>query len=398
MKGDTRKEVGTEGLVDSIVTLAKRLISIPTQGGLDSPVPALEVIQSWLSERGLPSEVLHSSNGRPVGLLCDVGIRRQGETLCLAACIDTAPFGDLGSWQHHPVSAVVEDGWLYGRGSADSKTAVSAFCHIALALHKISEQIPGVVSFFFDGDEHTGEFGGIKAYVERHPEVKGVFIGYPGSEAVCTGARGIYRAKVSVYGTSSHSGALQVSKTNAIVKAALLVERLSRVGLEQVVDDSFGLPAKLSVTEISGGRGYSIVPDKCDLKVDLRLTPSFTDLNARKILTEAVNRVDDEYPTRKLSEIHAELSWPAYKLTDGNPLVSTLIQSAREHFARHITQRVCGPSNIGNYLSQFGVDAVCGFGLTYKNIHAPNECIAISTVRPLYHTYLNTVYRLATRH
>jgi succinyl-diaminopimelate desuccinylase len=237
----------------------------------------------------------------------------------------------------------------------------------------------------------------MKAYVGRHPELKGVFVGYPGNEAVCIGARGLYRAKLSLYGTAFHSGAVRVSKTNAITKAALLVERLSSIRFDEIEANSFGLPPKLSITEIMGGQGYSIIPDKCEVKVDLRLTPTFGPSKAAAIISDAVAIVDREYPTHRHTEVLTELSWPPYKLSQDNRLVTELVRAANEHFPREIARRVCGPSNVGNYLSGLGVDTVCGFGPTYKNTHAPNECVEISSIRPVHDTYLDTVRQLATR-
>jgi len=37
------------------------------------------------------------------------------------------------------------------------------------------------------------------------------------------------------------------------------------------------LPGKLTVTAITGGRGYSVTPDLCAINVDIRTTLSFDD-------------------------------------------------------------------------------------------------------------------------
>ena len=52
----------------------------------------------------------------------------------------------------------------------------------------------------FDVDEHTGRFGGARAYFEgadAPDSVDGVMIGYPGPDHVVTGGRGVLRARLS---------------------------------------------------------------------------------------------------------------------------------------------------------------------------------------------------------
>lgn len=47
-------------------------------------------------------------------------------------------------------------------------------------------------------------------------------------------------------------------------------------------DDEFQKQPKLTVTEVSGGDGYAVVPSKAVIKVDMRLTPAFNEAAADK--------------------------------------------------------------------------------------------------------------------
>ncbi|UJW36798.1 M20/M25/M40 family metallo-hydrolase [Saccharothrix sp. AJ9571] len=126
------------------------------------------------------------------------------------------------------MSATVSDGWLWGRGAADSKVGAAIFCHIAARLAAHPERLHGRLALLFDVDEHTGGFGGARTYFEGPDapgEVAGVLIGYPGIEHVVIGGRGVYRATLHVHGISSHSGG-RVSTPNALVKAADLIRAL----------------------------------------------------------------------------------------------------------------------------------------------------------------------------
>jgi acetylornithine deacetylase/succinyl-diaminopimelate desuccinylase-like protein len=138
--------------------------------------------------------VLHDAAGERVGLVCELGGGRTGSRLVLDACVDTAPFGDESAWTHPPTSAAVADGWLWGRGAADSKAGAAIFCHLLARLAGHMDGLRGGVSLLLDADEHTGAFGGARAYFTgpgAPGDVLGVMIGYPGMDHLVVGGRGL---------------------------------------------------------------------------------------------------------------------------------------------------------------------------------------------------------------
>jgi succinyl-diaminopimelate desuccinylase len=85
----------------------------------------------------------------------------------------------------------------------------------------------------FNADEHTGGFGGIRAWLDGFDErIAGVLIGYPGHDRIGVGARGFWRATLHISGASAHSGSSLDRGTNAIAKATLLVESLAELQRE----------------------------------------------------------------------------------------------------------------------------------------------------------------------
>jgi succinyl-diaminopimelate desuccinylase len=241
----------------AVVKLTRELVQIPSRGGMDSYDRVLDVMAAWLGGRGLAWRRLAGPDRATVALTCEVAGAGSGPRYVLDACLDTAPFGDENTWTYPPLSGQMSGGWLHGRGSADSKSGAAIFAHVAARLQQAAATFPGTVVLLFDVDEHTGNFGGAKAYFEG-PEapsrVDGVMIGYPGLDHVIIGGRGVLRAQVQVHGVSGHSGA---SKPNpgAIAKAASLIQALQRVRLPGPAGPAFPLPAKLTVTEIGGGEG-----------------------------------------------------------------------------------------------------------------------------------------------
>ena len=245
---------------DSVMKLTRKLIRIPSRAGPDPYGPVLDAMSAWLAGHGLVPRRLTGPDGGTVALVCDVTGQVPGPRYVLDACLDTAPFGDETAWNHPPLSGVIAGGWLHGRGASDSKTGAAIFAHVAARLART--RLAGTLTLLFDLDEHTGAFGGARAYFEgptAPDRTDGVMIGYPGPEHLVIGGRGVLRASLRVHGVASHSGGRAVTP-NAIAKTAELVSALSLAPLPGTAGPDFPLPARLTVTEIAGGMGYSAVP------------------------------------------------------------------------------------------------------------------------------------------
>lgn len=284
---------------DTVSELTQALVRIPSRAGIDPYDRIVDRLSGWMRNHGLATTLLRDGTGAVVGLTAEIRGSHLGPRWVLDACLDTAPFGDEHAWTHSPTSGVVENGWMWGRGSADSKAAVAIFCHLATRLAASTEQLHGGLVVLFDLDEHTGRFGGARQYFEGPDapnDIAGVMIGYPGMDKLVIGGRGVYRAELHVHGTASHSGASR-STPNAIDKAAHLVQELGTTDLPGGTSADFPLPGKLTVTAIEGGQGYSVTPDVCTLNIDIRTTRTFNDEAAATLINHVTTRVDERCPT-----------------------------------------------------------------------------------------------------
>jgi succinyl-diaminopimelate desuccinylase len=380
---------------ESIVNLASELVRIPSRAGIDPNEKIIDFLSDWLAQRHFQVNRLHSTSGADVGLYLHLRSNKPGPVVCLNACLDTAPFGNEDAWHYPPTTGVIEKGRLYGRGSADSKIAVAIFSYLATAFQATEKLLNGELYIVFDADEHTGEFHSFKSLlgiVERRPDV--VLIGYPGNDKLVVGSRGFLRADITVYGLSAHSGSSNYQGFNAVLKMAQLIDSLYSRPIPEEHDSNFSVGPKVTVTEVKGGEGFSLVPDRCCCKVDFRLTPNVDSNIAAQWIKSIVNHTDEKHSGPRPTRIDWKSSWPAYCLPLDHPLVKLFLGVAQEVFGRNITPVVSGPSNIGNYLASKGIPTLAGFGVSYSNIHATDESIEIETVMPVYETYYRVVEKI----
>jgi succinyl-diaminopimelate desuccinylase len=377
--------------LDSIVTFASRLVTTASCAGIDSPEAVLGVARAWLQENGLEPRLLVDGEGRAVAVLVEIAGAAPGPVLCLDACIDTAPAGDPGQWSTPPFSGAVREGRLLGRGAADSKAGVAILAHVAC--HFAKRGLPrGTLHVLFDADEHTGRFGGVRAYLDavgRPPDAAS--LGYPGNEGVVAGSRGFLRARLRFTGVAAHSGDAERRGVNALTKAAAFTLKLADPVFPDLPDAAFPFGPAATVTHIEGGQGFSVVPDLAIAHVDIRLTRTFDAAAATRWLEGIVRAVDGQ------AGIEIVDSWPAYVVPRDDRLVQSFTQAAGAAFGRPFAADVCGPSNIGNLLAARGVPTVCAPGVSFGNMHAADEWADIASIGPVYAMYCEAALSFLSR-
>lgn len=388
--------------IDSIVDLLQALVRTPSRAGEDDLDPICALIGQWLAERKLSVRELFSESGRRVGVYAQIRGQAPGRWTILDATLDTAGFGDPTTWSCGPTDARIEGGWLWGRGAADSKAAVALFSEL-LSCMSHERRFAGRIGVLFDCDEHSGAFGGARAFFDHPdesgmaPRPDGVFIGYPGMDRIIVGCRGFVRARLRVHGVAAHSGSSRSQGVNAVSRAVALCQQLERWSLPGP-DEAFPLPPKLTLTGLKGGsESFTQVPDACEVRVDIRLTPRFTDEHAHKALAESVSALDAAFPAVAPTDVDWIPGWPAYRLRPNHPLARALRDASRDELGTEVPTAVVGPSNIGNYLASLGVPALCGFGVRFEGIHAADERIDLDSLEPVYRIYraaLRTLHQL----
>jgi succinyl-diaminopimelate desuccinylase len=384
----------------STTELLRALVRIPSRAGEDDLGPIAAFLEEWLAERGVAVRTLGTDSGARLGVYAEAAGASPGPWTVLNATVDTAGFGDLSTWTYAPTGAEIDGGWLHGRGSADSKAAVAIFSHLLLEMLGRTD-FAGRIGVLFDCDEHSGRFGGAHAFFDRPhdgrepPRPDGVLIGYPGIDRIVNGCRGFLRGVLTIHGVAAHSGSSRQRGVNAISRAFELGRRLESLALPPPTA-AFPLPPQLTITGLHGGssQAFSQVPDLCELRLDLRLTPSFSLDAARRAIEETVAAFDASSPTAAATAIDWHGGWPAYQLTADHALVQAMQQAGRDELGAEIPTAVVGPSNIGNYLASLGVPALCGFGVRAEGIHAANERIALDSIEPVYRVYRNALNRL----
>jgi acetylornithine deacetylase len=147
----------------------------------------------------VPVDYGYSDRNNVVARLPGAG---SGRTLALFGHLDTVPVDPNTTWEHDPYSGDIEDGKIFGRGSADMK----AGCGVALValevMRDLGVRLNGHLEAHLILDEEAGGNGTLAAVQRGHygPDVGCIMMEPTGPERVIISNRGAQFFRVRVPG------------------------------------------------------------------------------------------------------------------------------------------------------------------------------------------------------
>ncbi|MBI3969636.1 MAG: M20/M25/M40 family metallo-hydrolase [Chloroflexi bacterium] len=259
---------------------------------------------------------------------------RSGKPRALWYChLDTVPVGDATKWSVPPFEAVVKDGKVWGRGTADSKGGASSILSAFETLHAmgIEPEVSPVVAL--TTDEEIGPYTGLMYFADQG-EFEGCqyFHSADGTAAsVGISNNGAFTWTVRVRGKSVHSS-LSPLGNNPIENSFVLLDeilklkrevqsRLSKVPApEEVVAKGGGthLQALLNANIVRSGIKHNVVPNELFLEGDRRILPEEDEESAMAELREAVERARQRNPDLD-AELRIRPFYTSYALSLDDP-------------------------------------------------------------------------------
>ncbi|HEX5475227.1 MAG TPA: M20/M25/M40 family metallo-hydrolase [Vicinamibacterales bacterium] len=159
-------------LQDEAVSRVEQYVKIDTTNPPGHEDRAMQFFADIFTKEGIPFHTGLSAPGRG-----NIWARLEGGSqpaLLLLSHMDVVP-ADRRFWTVDPFAATVKDGYLWGRGTLDTKTLGIVELEAFLALHRAHVPLDRDVVFMATADEEAGAAYGAGWVVEHHPEAfKGV--------------------------------------------------------------------------------------------------------------------------------------------------------------------------------------------------------------------------------
>ena len=256
--------------------LARSLVQFNTVSA-NSNLPLIHFIRDELAKLGVKSRLSFNAEKTKANLFATLGEGKPAG-LILSGHTDTVPW-DGQAWTVDPLGAVVKDGRLYGRGSADMKSFIALA--VAHAEAFLNSPAPFAIHYAFSYEEEIGCFGVKELIADMRDagiQPLACIVGEPTSMVPAIAHKGVYRYRCCVRGKEAHSS-LTPQSVNAIEMAARVVGRVrdmaERMEREEPRYEGFDVPfSTASVGQFHGGIADNVVPRDAEFRYEFRDLPT----------------------------------------------------------------------------------------------------------------------------
>lgn len=368
----------TKTLSPRSLELAQTLVRMNTVSA-NSNLALIHFVRDELQTLGVTSRLTFNAERTKANLFATLGEGKPAGVI-LSGHTDTVPW-DGQDWSMDPLGAVVRDGKLFGRGSADMKSFIAlAVAHAPLFLES---RAPFAVHLALSYDEEIGCFG-VKELIAdmRDAGVNPLacIVGEPTSMVPAVAHKGVYRYRCCVRGKEAHSS-LTPQSVNAIELAARMVVKVRDMaeGFQRSEPRyaGFDVPfSTASVGQFHGGIADNVVPRDAEFRYEFRDLPT---ADAAAMQAEVIEYAHSLEPAMK--QVAPGTGFRFETICE----VPSFLGSAADPVTR-LAQRLSGAQ--GTTLVAFGTEAgifkrsgiptvVCGPG-SIEQAHQPDEYVSLA--------------------
>ena len=357
--------------------LAQTLVRMNTVSH-NSNLELIHFIRDHLAKLGVKSRLTFNDDKTKANLFATLGEGKPAGVI-LSGHTDTVPW-DGQDWSMDPLSALVKDGNLYGRGSADMKAFIGVA--VSQAEQFLNTDAPFALHYAFSYEEEIGCFG-VKELIAdlRDANIKPLacIVGEPTSMIPAIAHKGVYRYKCCVRGKEAHSS-LTPHSVNAIEMAARVVGRVRDMAEDFEKNEprfeGFDVPfSTSSVGQFHGGIADNVVPRDAEFRYEFRDLPT---ANAAQMQSEVVAYAKSLEPAMKKVapaagfEFETICEIPSFLGSKDDPVT----RLAQELSGEKGTTLVAFGTEAGLFKNAGISTVVCGPG-SIQQAHQPDEYVSL---------------------
>lgn len=260
---------------------------------------ALEVLEEVLGVAGF--DCTRVDRGGICNLFARWGNKGNTKSFGFNGHTDVVPIGDEADWSMPPFGAEIKDGIMYGRGTTDMKSGVSAF--VAAAVDFVKDTPPdGSIVLAITGDEEGDALDGTTALLdfmaENGERMDVCLVGEPTcpermGDMIKIGRRGSMNAHFKVTGKQGHA-AYPHRANNPLPAMMRLMDRLASHELDQG-SDHFDPSTLAVVTVDTGNKATNVIPAQCRGAVNIRFNDHHSGASLSDWLRSEADKIAKEF-------------------------------------------------------------------------------------------------------
>ena len=351
MTGTSRPDIATaldawiDSHFDDEVAFLRELVRVPTDTPPGDNARPAEQAAELLGAMGFTVErhAPPTDAVRAAGLVSIVNLvvrhrfGRGGPVIALNAHGDVVPPG--GGWTRPPYGGEIDDGRIYGRGVAVSKSDFATYAFALRALKESGVALNGSIELHLTYDEEFGGLLGPAWLLSQKITEPDLAICAGFSYAIVNAHDGCLQLAVTIRGRAAHA-AMPETGVDALKAAVVVMQALydDAKRLAELRSKTAGIESPtLNIGRIEGGINTNVVPDSVTFKLDRRMIPEedpdTVEASLRTLIDAALpKRSGLSIAVRRLLLARALMPLPGHER-----LVEALSKSASEVFGETIT-------------------------------------------------------------
>ena len=303
---------------DEQVRFLQALVQVPTDTPPGNNAPHAERTAELIQAFGFEAEkhAVPAQEVKDYGMesITNLIVRRpygpagSGRTIALNAHGDVVPPGE--GWTRDPYGAQIEDGAMYGRATAVSKSDFSTFTFAVRALEAVAKPAKGGVELHFTYDE---EFGGVlgPGWLLKNGLTKpDLMIAAGFSYEVVTAHNGCLQMEVTVHGKMAHA-AVPATGIDALQGAVAIMNQLYAENrrYQGITSRVAGITHPyLNIGRVEGGTNTNVIPGKVVFKLDRRMIPEENPADVEALIRQVIADAVDGFNAGRPDEgIHVDI-------------------------------------------------------------------------------------------
>jgi len=317
----------------------------------------------------------------------------KGPLFCFAGHTDVVPTGPEERWKYPPFDAAIENGTLYGRGSADMKGSIAAFiiaCERFIAAHPDHN---GSIAFLLTSDEEGPAVDGtvkvIKTLETRQEKIDWCLVGEPTSvsqlgDGVKNGRRGSLTGYLTVLGVQGHVAYPHLAD-NPVHRFAPALQELCSIEWDK--GNTYFPPTSFQIANINAGTGANnVIPGELEVMFNFRFSTEQTADGLQQKVEALLKRHNIDY------RLHWSLSGNPF-LTESGELLPATVEAIREVTGIETEVNTKGGTSDGRFIAPTGAQ-VLELGPLNATIHKIDECVAVDDLITLSAIYERILVKL----
>ncbi len=351
----------------------------PAEGG------ALALLGRVLTEGGFACTRV--DRGGVANLFARWGGPTNGPVFGFNGHTDVVPVGDAGAWSVDPFGGIERDGYLWGRGATDMKSAVAAFAAAALDIVRTAPP-RGSIVLAITGDEEGAAVDGTRALLDwmaaQGERMDVCLVGEPTcpdrlGDAMKIGRRGSLTARIEARGVQGHAAYPERAR-NPLPALVRLLDRLAGDALDAGTAQFD--PSTVAITTIDVGNPASnVIPARGSAVVNIRFNDRHTGAGLEAWLRAMAAGAAE--PGVEIS-VSCTLSGEAF-LTPPGPFADLVAGAVRAVTGIDPVRSTSGGTSDARFVKDHC--PVVEFGLVGQTMHQVDERVAVADIRGLTAVY-----------